>query len=66
MKKPDGVIGNSSRDLPNSGAVRQAHVSPSTPIKVGDIWELAVTLCGQEFAVGHGTSIKAGSDSRLN
>ena len=47
IKNPDDPIGNSTRDLPNCSEVRQANASPSTPIKVGDIWELAVTLCGR-------------------
>jgi len=47
MKYPDDPIGDSTRDLPNFSAVRQANASPCTPIKVGDIWELAMTLYGQ-------------------
>jgi hypothetical protein len=59
MKNPDDPIGNSTRDLPNCSAVRQANTLPSTLIQAGGIWELAVTMCGQYFAIGHGTSIKA-------
>ena len=51
MKNPDDPIGNSTRNVPNCSAVRQANASPSTPIKVGDIWGLGVTLFGQQFAI---------------